>query len=188
MYSANNILYEWLECISMGSFLGTSLSNVITTDPEQKVIRKFVNNDIHKFYEHSCSGLKHPEHVDIVHKALTKFEKKTKFYSCTFQGNVSHFLKLMSTIFHYFWKNNVLLGYFERNTLKRSLTYSCFNSPLFHEHSFSPELTRIARLLKTSCFEKITVCVIEAMLMRMPLVQMNKAQREANQQIKYRLI
>ena len=79
MYSANNILYEWLECISMGSFLGTSLSNVITTDPEQKVIRKFVNNDIHKFYEHFCSVLNHPEHVDRVHKALTKFEKKLNF-------------------------------------------------------------------------------------------------------------
>ena len=63
------------------------------------------------------------------------------------------------------------------NTLKRNLTYSCFIFPLFHEHLFSPELPRAARLLKTSCFEKITVCVIETMLVTLPLVQMNKAQR-----------
>ena len=47
-------------------------------------------------------------------------------------------LKLVSTIFHCFWKNNVLFGYFEQNTLKRNLTYSCFIFPLFHKHLFSP--------------------------------------------------
>ena len=36
--------------------------------------------------------------------------------------------------------------------------------PLFREHVFSHELPRAARLLKTSCFEKITVCVIETIL------------------------
>ena len=75
---------------------------------------------------------------------------------------------------------------FKRNTLKRNLTYSCFIFPLFHDYSFSPELLRAARLPKTSCFEKITVCVIETMLMTLPLVQMNKARREVNQQIKHR--
>ena len=89
-------------------------------------------------------------------------------------------LKLVSTIFHYFWKNYVLLGSFQRNTLKRNLTYSCFIFPLLHEHLFSPELPRATRLLKTSCFEKITVCVIETMLLTLPLVQMNKARRTVN--------
>ena len=37
------------------------------------------------------------------------------------------------------------------------------------------------RLLETSCLEKITVSVIETMLVTLPLVQMNKAQREVNQ-------
>ena len=75
---------------------------------------------------------------------------------------------------------NVFLGYFERSTLKRNLTYSCFFFPLFHEHLFSPGLPRATRLLETSCLEKITVCVIETMLMTLPLVQMNKAQKEVN--------
>ena len=79
----------------------------------------------------------------------------------------------------------MFLGYFEQNTLKRNLTYSCFIFPLFHEHLFSPGLPRATRLLETSCLEKITVCVIETMLVTLLLVQMNKAQREVSQQIKY---
>ena len=95
-------------------------------------------------------------------------------------------LTLVSDIFHYFWKNNVVLGYFERNTSKRHLTYNFFIFPLFHEHLFSPELPRAARLLKTSCFEKITVYMIETMLLTLPLVQINKARREVNQQSKHK--
>ena len=89
-------------------------------------------------------------------------------------------LKLVSAVFHYFQKNNVLFGYFEQNTLERNLNCSCFLFPLFHEQVFSYELPRAARLLKTSCFEKITVCVIETMLVTFSLVQMNKARREVN--------
>ena len=77
-------------------------------------------------------------------------------------------------------------GYFERNNLKRYLTYSCFIFPLFHEHLFSPGLPRATRLLENSCFEKITVCVIETMLVTLPLDQMKKARREVSQQIKYK--
>ena len=80
-------------------------------------------------------------------------------------------LKLVSAIFHYFKNSNVFLGYFERNTLKGNLICSCFIVPLFYKHLFSPELPRAARLLKTSCFEKITVCVIETMLVTLQLVQ-----------------
>ena len=95
-------------------------------------------------------------------------------------------LKLVSAIFHYFKNNNVFLGYFERNTLKGNLIYSCFIFQLFHKHFFIPELPRAARLPKTSSFEKITVCVIETMLVTLQLVQMNKARREVSQQIKHK--
>ena len=57
---------------------------------------------------------------------------------------------------------------------------------MFHEHLFSPELPRAARLLKTF-FEKITLYVIETMLVKLPLVQMNKAQREVSQQVMHKL-
>ena len=86
-------------------------------------------------------------------------------------------LKLLSAIFK---KADIFICYFERSTLKRNLTYSCFFFPLFNEHLFSPGLPRATRLLETSCLEKITVCVIETMLVTLPLVQMNKA-REVKQ-------
>ena len=74
----------------------------------------------------------------------------------------------------------MFLRHFERNTLKINLTYSCFIFLLFHEHLFSPELPRAPHLLKTSCFEKITVCVIGTMLATLPLVQIYQARREVN--------
>ena len=121
----------------------------------------------------------------------TSFVKRT--YWLTFQDDITtlsenigwSFIKLVSAIFHYF-KNNVFLGYFERNTLKGNLIYSCFIFQLFHKHFFIPELPRAARLPKTSSFEKITVCVIETMLVTLQLVQMNKARREVSQQIKHK--
>ena len=94
--------------------------------------------------------------------------------------------KVCACYFSLFLKEHVFPGYFERNTLKRNLTYSCFIFPLFHEHLFSPELPHATCLLETSCLEKITVCVIETMLVTLPLVQMNKARREVSQQIKYK--
>ena len=64
--------------------------------------------------------------------------------------------------------------------MTRNLPYSCFFFPLFHEHLFSPGLPRATRLFETSCLEKITVFVIETMLVTLRLVQMNKARREVN--------
>ena len=46
--------------------------------------------------------------------------------------------------------------------------------------TFSPGLPHTTHLLETSCLEKETVFVIETMLVMLPLVQMNKAQREVN--------
>ena len=89
------------------------------------------------------------------------------------------FLKLVSAIFHYFWKKQCTSWLISTKYFEKNLTYSCFIVPLFHEHLFSPELPCAARLLKTSCFEKITVCVIETMLVTLRLVQMNSAWREA---------
>ena len=89
-------------------------------------------------------------------------------------------LKLVSAIFHYFYKTNVFLRYFERRTLKRNLTYRCFFFPLFHKYLFSPGLPRATRIAETPCVEKVTVCVIEAMLVTLPLAQINKAQRKVN--------
>ena len=96
------------------------------------------------------------------------------------------FFKACVRYFSLFLKDQCSFWLFKRNALKRNLTYSCFIFPLVHEHLFSLELLRAVHLLITSCFQKRTVCVIEIILVTLPLVQMNKAQREVNQQIKHK--
>ena len=54
---------------------------------------------------------------------------------------------------------------YSKIALKRNLTNSCFFFLSFYEHSLSFELPYAARLLKTSCFEKRTACVIKTILM-----------------------
>ena len=51
--------------------------------------------------------------------------------------------------------------------------------------NISPGLARATHLIETSCSEKITVCVIETILVTLPLVPMNEARRKVSQQIKY---
>ena len=60
--------------------------------------------------------------------------------------------------------------------IEKKFTLQLFFLPTVSQ-TFIPRPTR---LLETSCSEKITVCVIETMLVTLPLVQMNKAQREVN--------
>ena len=62
--------------------------------------------------------------------------------------------------------------------IEKKFNLQCFFFPLLHENLSSPGLPRTARLLETSCLEKVTVCVIKTMLMMLPPVQMNKARRE----------
>ena len=87
-------------------------------------------------------------------------------------------LKACVRYFSLFLKDRCISSLF-RSTLKRNSTYSCFFFPLFHKHLFFPGLPRATRFLETSCFEKITVCVIETMFVTLPLVQM-KVRREVN--------
>ena len=82
--------------------------------------------------------------------------------------------------FSLFLKDKCISSLFRTKYIEKNLTYSCFFFPLFHKHLFSPGLPRATCLLETSCLEKITVCVIETMLVTLPLVQMNKARREVN--------
>ena len=90
------------------------------------------------------------------------------------------YLKFVFTMFHIF-KRKAFLGYFKRNTSNRSWNYSCFVFLLFYKHLFLPEVQDAAQLLKNSCFEKITVCVIEAILVMLAVVQINKPRKEVNQ-------
>ena len=82
--------------------------------------------------------------------------------------------------FSLFLKDKCISSLFWTKYIEKKFNLQLFFFPLFHEHLFSPGLPRATRLLETSCLEKITVCVIETMLVTLPLVQMNKARREVN--------
>ena len=70
---------------------------------------------------------------------------------------------------------------FRTKYIEKKFNLQLFFLPSVHKHLFSPGLLCTTRLLETSCLEKITECVIETMLVTLPLVQMNKARREGNQ-------
>ena len=89
-------------------------------------------------------------------------------------------LKACVCYFSLFLKDKCISSLFWAKYIEKKFNLQLFFFPLFHEHLFSPGLPRATRLLETSCLEKITVCVIETMLVTLPLVQMNKARREVN--------
>ena len=82
--------------------------------------------------------------------------------------------------FSVFLKDKCISSLFRTKYIEKKFTLQLFFFPLFHEDLFSPGLPCATCLLKTSCLEKVTVCVIETMRVTLPLVQMNKAQREGN--------
>ena len=88
-------------------------------------------------------------------------------------------LKACISYFSLFLKDKCISSLFRTNYIGKKFNLVFFL--LTVSWRFSPGLPRAVRPLKTSCLEKITLCVIETMLMTLPLVQMNKARREVNQ-------
>ena len=93
----NNKIYEQKDGVSMGSPLGPVLANVIMTELEEKVIRKFVEDGIIKFYgryvDDTILVIK-PKDTGRVHLALNKFDKNLQFTIDEFENVVPHFLDL----------------------------------------------------------------------------------------------
>ena len=82
--------------------------------------------------------------------------------------------------FSLFLKDKCISFLFGTKYIEKKFNWQLFFFPLFHEDLISPGLPRAICLLETSCLEKITVCVMETMLVTLLLVQMNKARREGN--------
>ena len=93
-------------------------------------------------------------------------------------------LKACVHYFSLFLKDKCISSLFRTKYIEKKFNLQCFFFPLFHENLFPLGLPRAARLLEISFLEKITVCVIETMLMMLLLVQMNKARREVNRKDK----
>ena len=93
---------------------------------------------------------------------------------------LSYLFKACLHYFSLFLKDKCISSLFRMKYIEKKFNLQLFFFPLFPEDLISPGLPRATRLLETSCLEKITVCVIETMLVTLPLVQMNKARREGN--------
>ena len=127
-----------------------------------------------------------------LHTNLPKlaFFKKKNCYTNTF------FLKLVSAIFLTIFKRTMCFLVNPKKYFQKKFNLQLFYLPIVSRtfilswattftNLFS-ELPRAVRLLKTSCFGKITVCVIEKMLATLQLFQTIKARREVNQHIKHK--
>ena len=89
--------YEQKDGVSMGSQLAPVLANIIITELEEKVIRKFVYHGTIKFYEHYVDDtllVIKPNDIERVHQALNKFDKNLHFTVDRFDDVVPHYLDL----------------------------------------------------------------------------------------------
>ena len=93
----NNKIYEQKDGVSIGSPLGPVLANIIMTDLEKNVIKKFVDNGTIKFYgryvDDTLLVIK-PKDIGRIHQALNKFDKNLRFTVDRFDHVIPHFLDL----------------------------------------------------------------------------------------------
>ena len=93
------------------------------------------------------------------------------------------YLKLVSAIFSLFLKEKCVAQSFLTKYFEQKFNLRLLYLPIVSRRFILSLATTQPAFCKTSCVEKITVCVIETMLVTQPLVQMNKARREVNQQV-----
>ena len=81
----------------MGSSLDLLLANIIMTEMEKTIIKKFVDDRILLFYERYVDDtlvVIKREHLKLVHDALNNFDKNLNFTVDTFDDVVPHFLDI----------------------------------------------------------------------------------------------
>ena len=96
-FSCGDVIYEQIDGVSMGAYLGPVLANIIMTELELVVVDKMVNSGLIKFYGRYVDDtllLVKPENVDNIMKAFNKFHKNLEFTVDKFTNCVPHFLDL----------------------------------------------------------------------------------------------
>ena len=97
VFSANNILYEQLDGVSMGSSLGPVLANIIMTELEDIIIKPLINDNTISFYSRYVDDtllLVKPEDIQRLHDALNSFDPNLQFTVDTFEHETPHFLDI----------------------------------------------------------------------------------------------
>ena len=95
VFSANKKLYQEINGVSMVSYLGPLLTNIIMTELGRTIIKKFIDDKILLFYGRYVDDklvVIKKEHLQLVHNALNSFDKNLKFTVDLFDNVVPHFL------------------------------------------------------------------------------------------------
>ena len=85
----NNKFYEQRDGVSMGSPLGPVLANILMTEFENIVIKKFVDDGTIKFYGRYVDDtliLMKPTDIKLVHDSVNHFDKNLRFTVDTFEN------------------------------------------------------------------------------------------------------
>ena len=98
--SFDNVLFEQIDGVSMGSCLAPVLANIILTELEKVIVDELVRSGTVKFYRRYVDDtlvLIKPSDIPFVLNKLNSFDKNLKFTVDTFQDGTVHFLDLEIT-------------------------------------------------------------------------------------------
>ena len=112
-FSFNNVIYEQIDGVSMGSCLGPILANIIMTELETVVVDKLFAENLLKFYiryvDDTLALIKESD-INIVLNKLNSFHPSLKFTVDKFDDGVVHYLDIKIT------NNETDIYYIDPNT------------------------------------------------------------------------
>ena len=96
-FSFNNTIYEQIDSVSMGSYLGPVLANIIMTELETVIVDKLFTANLLKFYipyvDDTLALIKESD-INIVLKKLNSFHPRLKFAVDKFDDSIVHYLDI----------------------------------------------------------------------------------------------
>ena len=96
-FSFNDVIYEQVDGVSMGSSLGPVLANITMTEMETEIVDNLVNTGVIKFYVRYVDDtlvLAKPEKFDEILNKLNSFDVNLSFTTDSFNDGNVHFLDL----------------------------------------------------------------------------------------------
>ena len=106
VFSFDDIIYEQIDGVSMGSPLAPVLANIVMTELEKTVVQKLTASGMIKFYCRYVDDtllLVKPADIPHIHNLFNKFDKNLRFTVDRFENEVPHFREIKSPT----WTNNL---------------------------------------------------------------------------------
>ena len=113
-FSFDNIIYEQIDGVSMGSPLAPVLASIIMTELEKTVVQKLSASGMIKFYCRYVGDtllLVKPANISHMHNLFNKFDKNLLFAVDSFENEVPYFLDIkISTLGLTIYRKNTHTG------------------------------------------------------------------------------